>query len=116
MSNFTEIEVEDYKSELHRQVALAEALQRLESNKDFIKLIKDEYLTKFVARQIGLSVNPNLPTAGQNDSLRMAQGAGTFRNFVAEVYRQGAAAAASIQEVRENPELLQHPELEQVEG
>lgn len=112
----TEEQFAAYQAGLETKVELAEAALRLKSNKDFQKLVMGEYLTTFISKQVGLSVNPSLTKDMQSDSLRMAQGAGTFVNFLLAVEREGDHAATSLAQVREEPELVRGFETEESEA
>lgn len=74
---------------------------RLSSNRDFRKLILDEFCVKEAARLVGESADPALDPRERADALAMAQSAGHLKRFLSATFQMGAVAERDISEIEE---------------
>ena len=81
-----------YKEQVERQkMAL-----RLANNRDFKKLILDEFCTKECARYAQLSADPDLTEVQRADSIATAQAAGHLRRWIQVKNLMGNGAESSL--------------------
>ena len=94
--------VEALEKQLAGQKELVEhhkALERLFNNRDFKKLILDEFCVKECARYAQLSADPQLTAADRADAMATAQAAGHLRRWFHVKKQMGITAASSIPSV-----------------
>ena len=78
-----------------RQMAL-----KLSENREFRKLILDEYFVKEAARLVQLSVDPALKDDQRADALAMAQATGHLKRYLSMMVQMGAHAEKELPELR----------------
>ena len=71
-------------------------LHRLLNNRDFKKLILDEFCTKECARYAQLSADPDLTEVQRADSIATAQAAGSLRRWIQVKNLMGNGAESSL--------------------
>ena len=71
-------------------------LHRLLNNRDFKKLILDEFCTKECARYAQLSADPDLTETQRADSIATAQAAGHLRRWIQVKNLMGNSAESSL--------------------
>lgn len=71
-------------------------LHRLLNNRDFKKLILDEFCTKECARYAQLSADPDLTEVQRADSIATAQAAGHLRRWIQVKILMGNGAESSL--------------------
>ena len=69
---------------------------KLSENREFKKLILDEFCTAECARYAQSSADPALKTEERADALAMAQAAGHLRRFLSVVVQMGSVAERDI--------------------
>lgn len=74
---------------------------RLSNNRDFKKLIIDDFCLKEAARLVGESADPALDQQQRMDALSMAQAGGHLRRFLSMAFQMGAVAERDISEIEE---------------
>lgn len=85
------------------QVALGEAVERLMRNRDFKKVILDEYFEKNAIRLVMLKGNPNADEPSvQAGILKQMDGIGGLREFLAQLRRAADMAEKSIADLEED--------------
>lgn len=78
-----------------------DALLRLTENKDYKRLIREEFLTNDCARFVQLSVDPSLNAEQRADALAKAQAAGHLKQYLSVIILQGNTAENTIPEIDE---------------
>lgn len=78
-----------------------EALVRLGENRDFKRLIREEFMTDDCARFAQLSVDPSLNAEQRADCLAKAQAAGHLKQYLSVIMLQGNTAENTIVEIEE---------------
>ena len=79
-----------------RQMAM-----RLEKNRDFKKLILDEFCVEECARYARESANPALTAEQRADALALAQAAGHLKRFLSVVCQMGNVAEGQMVDINE---------------
>lgn len=79
-----------------RQMAL-----RLSNNRDFKKLILEEFCIQECARYAQNSANPALSAEDRADSLAIAQAAGHLRRYLSVVVQMGATAERDLPQIED---------------
>jgi hypothetical protein len=104
--NSTELESIDVTIEQAEQaVALAESLQRLGENKDFKKLIHENYFKEEPVRLVLLKAVPQMAGDNEQKSIDIAiTGIGAFRQYLSTVYMLGNQAQKALQDSLEERE------------
>jgi hypothetical protein len=74
---------------------------RLSNNRDFKKLILEDFCVKEAARLVSESGDPVLDPQQRADALAMAQAAGHLRRFLSMTFQMGASAAGDIEDLEE---------------
>lgn len=74
---------------------------RLSNNRDFRKLILDDFCLKEAARLVAESADPALNERERADALAMAQAGGHLRRFLSATFQMGAVAERDISEIEE---------------
>ena len=78
-----------------------DALLRLTENRDYKRLIREEFLTADCARFAQLSVDPQLTAENRADALAKAQAAGHLKQYLSVIILQGNTAENTIPEILE---------------
>jgi hypothetical protein len=94
-------ELEHQRKDLKARVELRDAALKLSSNRDFRKLILDEFLEKEAARNIRLSTDPAMDERQQADCIRAAQASGYLKRFLSYIMQSGAQAESDIRDIDE---------------
>lgn len=100
------------KAGLKKNVALRDAIHRLTSNRDFRKVIDQEYLVTNAARLVGQSADLTHTKEEREDALFLAQGAGILKNWLSITIRIGDMSAKELAEFEENAEEIEASFLE----
>lgn len=90
------VTIDQLESELAKQKALierAESAQRLAKNRDFRKLILEDFLVTECANYAQLSGDPALPPENRADALAISQAAGHLRRYLSMITQMGINAA-----------------------
>jgi hypothetical protein len=74
-------------------------VQRLLGNRDFKKLIQDEFCVKECARYAQMSADPQLSASERADALATAQAAGHLRRWLQVKQLMGNTAANSLEAI-----------------
>jgi hypothetical protein len=107
-------EVEVGIEQAKKHVELAEALKRLFENKDFQKVILQDYLHNEPARLVELKVHPQFQSEqGQKSLDRQLDGVGALRGFFRTIEHNGEQMQRSLDDHRAtHAELLQEQALQ----
>jgi hypothetical protein len=92
----TEIELEQHIVGLEEIVARRDLALKLEKNREFRKLILEEFCVNECARYAQASANPALKEVERADSLALAQAAGHLRRWLSVIVQMGNQAASEI--------------------
>lgn len=90
------------KEKFERQIALKEALLRLEDNKDFQMLIVEGYLQDEALRTLELSISSSLNQEQRESSLLLAQSTANLKNYFRTVAIQGDIAKKNLDDYLAN--------------
>lgn len=74
---------------------------KLSGNREFRKLILDDYLVTEAARLIGGSGDPNLTVQQRADMVEMAKATGHFKRFLSVIVTMGNTAANELPHIEE---------------
>lgn len=99
MSTVTQIE--QHIEQLQELVERRDLALKLEKNREFRKLILEEFCVNECARYAQNSANPALKADERADSLAIAQAAGHLRRFLSIVVKMGNQAEAEIGSAKE---------------
>ena len=95
MSQVTQLEQQ--KSDFKAAIEKRGMASRLMKNRDFRKLILEEFCTAECARYAQASADPNLSKDEQADALALAQAAGHLRRWLSVVVQMGNQAESQMQ-------------------
>jgi hypothetical protein len=99
-----------HRKEMVETVELRDMLTRLMKNRDFRKLILDEYLVNEAARLVQSSANINLGADQRADCLAMAQATGHFKAWMNVTLKRGDQAEVDIRAADEALDELRNEE------
>lgn len=99
-------QLEEQQKNLKQPVLLRDLAVRLSKNRDFQKLILEEFCVNEAARYVQNSSNPALDAAGRADSLAIAQASGHLRRWLSVVCQMGDRAEVEIEQIGEAIEEL----------
>lgn len=95
----TEIEsLEAQKESLKVRVEMKGLVEKLMNNREFKKVILDEFCTNEAARYVQASVNPILSAVQQADALGIAQATGHLRSWLQTQINLGSQAEREIRD------------------
>jgi hypothetical protein len=100
-------ELEQALETAKKNVALRDALLKLQGNKDFKKLVTETYLVNAAADFARQSGDPAMGERQRADALAMAQAPGHFKRFMHLVFAQGQQSEADIPELERSIEFVQ---------
>lgn len=75
---------------------------KLSNNRDFRKLILEDYCVTEAARLVQQSADPALDPLQRSDALNMAQASGHLKRYLSMMIRMGDAAEGSIADLEDN--------------
>jgi|JI9StandDraft_2_1071091.scaffolds.fasta_scaffold05826_5 hypothetical protein len=78
-----------------------DAAIRLSNNKDFKRLVIDEYFTAEAARLIMASGDPNLTEQQRADFVAMGQACGHFKRYLSAIVREATMAERDVPNIEE---------------
>lgn len=84
----------EIKEELESQIKLMHALERLEQNEDFKRIILQKYLHEFCIEEVKLSTYLN---QDQNYHLARAEATGYFQQYLDSIKAQGIQAEKDLE-------------------
>lgn len=87
-------------------------LQRLLGNRDFKKLVLDEFCVKECARYAQLSADPDLTAVQRADALATSQAAGHLRRWIQVKLQMGSAAESSLPSIEAELEQARFEEMQ----
>lgn len=87
--------------QLQELAARRDLALKLEKNREFKKLILDDFCVQECARYAHASADPNLTSEQRADALALAQASGHLRRFLSVVVQMGNQAESEIEQVRE---------------
>lgn len=98
-------QLEGHRKHLEAVIARADQLDRLHRNRDFQKLILDEFCVQECARLAQMSAEPNFSAEQREDALLMAQSAGHIRRWFLAVTRMADQARNDLVDLEEQLQL-----------
>lgn len=104
MSEITETDLLQQRKDLQKHVDLMKSFQRLSNNRDFNKVILDEFMIQEAARFVQVSTDPNLTAEERADALGLAQAAGYLKRYLDVLQRMGKHAVNTINRIDEELE------------
>jgi replication-associated recombination protein RarA len=93
----TVAELEQQKVDFNAAIEKRKVLQRLMNNRDFKKLILEDFCVQECARYAQASADPNLSANERADALALAQSAGHIRRYLNVLDIMGNAAENQMQ-------------------
>ncbi|MGE8135725.1 hypothetical protein ACQKO5_19130 [Novosphingobium subterraneum] len=93
----TVAELEQQKVDFNAAIEKRKVLQRLMNNRDFKKLILEDFCVQECARYAQASADPNLSVNERADALALAQSAGHIRRYLNVLDIMGNAAENQMQ-------------------
>ena len=97
MSSITQLEGQ--REQLKNAVELRNTAIKLGSNRDFRKLILDEFCEKECARYAQNSGNPQFDEATRQDCLNISQAAGHLKRWLSVTVQMGSQAEREISDI-----------------
>lgn len=97
-------EVQNLENQLELSKALVERRRlaiRLSENRDFKKLILDEFCGSDAARYVQESADPSLTLEQRADALNMAQASGHLKRYLSVTIQMGAHAERTMPDLEE---------------
>jgi hypothetical protein len=94
-------ELEQHIKALEEMVELRDMAFKLEKNREFRKLILENFCVTECARYAQASADPMLKAEQRADSLALAQAAGHLRRYLSVIVQMGNRASADIREAQE---------------
>lgn len=80
-------------------VARRDSALKLSENRDFRKVIMDEFCGSEAARYVQASADPALDAAARADALAIAQASGHLKRYLSVVIQMGNQAARDVGEI-----------------
>lgn len=106
-------EIELNITEAKKLVALGNSLDRLLSNRDFKKVVREEYLEKEAVRLVHLKADPNMQSEeSQKAIVTQMDAIGSFTMFLNKLAQQADLASRAIEDGEETIDELRRGELE----
>jgi len=99
MLNNEAAELEEQRKNAVELVGRRDMALKLSSNREFRKLILEDYCVIDAARLVGLSTDPSLTLEQRADSLAMAQGPGFLRRFLSMMVVMGNNASKEVGQI-----------------
>ena len=93
--------LEEQRSNAKLLIERRDMAMRLEENRDFRKLIVDEFCIKECARYARESANPALTAEQRADAMALAQAAGHLMRFLHVVRQMGSTAEGQMPDLEE---------------
>lgn len=113
MDDQTIQEIELNIAEAMKMVALGKSLDRLLSNRDFKKIIQEEYLKENAIRLVHLKADPSRQSEECQESIvKQMDGIGSLVSFLREVEHRGYLAEKAIADDEETIDELRAEGLE----
>lgn len=104
-------EMIQYRDNQKKLLDRRQAVQRLMKNRDFKRIISEEFMITEAARYAHASGNPKIDAEGRAEALAIAQAGGHLQRFLDAVLQQGVQAERElpaidegIEEYRANPD------------
>ena len=96
------VALEKHRKDAEAAIERRDTLLRLSENKDFKRLIREEFMVRECARFVEQSVNPVLKPEERSDALAKAQAAGHLKQYLSVIILQGNTAENSLVEIDEH--------------
>lgn len=93
--------LEQQKSDARTAIERGKMARRLHNNRDFRKLILEEFCTTECARFAQLSADPLLKPEDRADALALAQAAGHLKRYLSMTVRMGDTMESQLTELDE---------------
>lgn len=94
-------EIEEQLDLAREQIKLRDMALKLYKNREFKKLILEEFSVNECARYAQASADPALDSDQRKDSLAIAQSAGHLRRFLSVLVQMGNVAENQLPEIRQ---------------
>lgn len=104
-------ELEQRIEQLQKHLENRELVHKLYKNREFKKLILDEFCVQECARYAQASADPSLGKDERSDALAIAQAAGHLRRFLSVMIQMGNQAEHEINDSKELIEQIRREEV-----
>lgn len=94
-------------------IALRDAVLRLQKNRDFVKVINEQFLVQECARYVHCSADPALSLESRADALAIAQAAGHLKRFLSVMVTMGNHAESQIPDIEREKDDIRSQEAEE---
>lgn len=92
-------QLEEQSADLKKLVELRDAVIKLSNNREFKRVIHEEFLLHNCARYAQLSADPSLPADNRADALALAQAAGHLKRFLSVQVQLGNNAESQLSQI-----------------
>jgi len=100
-------EIEKQIQQAKEQVELGKSLERLRSNRDFVKIVVSNYLQQECVRLVLLKADPNLQSAEKQASIvKQMDAIGALDQYFTTIYQKAAIAEKDLLSSEQERELL----------
>lgn len=101
---------------MKRDIAVKDMVEKLESNREFKKLIIEGFCTKEAATYVQLSADPNLGDRERADALGLAQASGHLKRYLEVLKTMGRQAQSRLSSYEEELVVMRNEEFEHNES
>lgn len=88
-----------FRAELAQNIAMSDAIARLQDNPDFKLVVLEKFCTTDCARFVALSTDLNMPLENRADALASAQAAGYFKRYINYQQQLGENSRAQLEQL-----------------
>lgn len=97
MSEIQELEAQ--KKDLQKQVELRDQILKLSENREFRKVVQEEFFLHEAARCARIAGDPGMDEKMRNDAMEMAKAAGHFQRYLQANIQMGNQAEETIRQI-----------------
>lgn len=94
-------ELEKQLKDTKEQVAIRDTVLRLTNNRDFKKIILEDFCEAHAARNIRMSVDTNIDEKTAKACIAAGQAAGHLKQFLSFLVQRGNHAAGQVEQIEE---------------
>lgn len=103
-------ELEEMKTERQAQIERGKMAQRLANNRDFKKLMLEEFLIQDTARLAHICTDPRMTREQRDDALEMVKASGHLKRFLEMTNQMALNAARECEQIDTEIELMRQEE------